>query len=308
MRVVVTTPTGRVGSRVAALLVQAGERPVLLARDPGRLDPALRALAEVVAVDLTDADAVVRATAGADALHWVSPSLPADDPVEAYARLGAVAARAVRENGIGRVVLQSSVGAEARHGFGEIDGLARTEELLDATGAAVTHLRCGYFYSNLLLDLPGLRAGALTTTLPLDQRIPWVDPRDVGDVAAARLLSTAWSGRCTQGVHGPADLSFAEVAQVVGDALGRPVEAVRITDDDAAASLRGLGLTEAQVDGVVGMLRGHRGGFVPEDPRTAASTTPTTLVAWAHATLRPAAAAAEAAEAADPEDSVVARG
>ena len=292
MRVVVTTPTGRVGSRVARLLVQAGERPVLLARDPGRLDPGLRAAAEVVAVDLTDADAVVRATAGADALHWVSPSVPADDPVEAYAALGVVAARAVRENGVARVVHQSSGGAEARHGFGEIDGLARVEEQLDATGAGVTHLRCGYFFSNLLLDLPGLLQGTLATTLPLDQRIPWVDPRDVGDVAAARLLSTAWSGGSTQGVHGPADLSFAEVAAVVGEALGRPVEAVRITDDEAAAPLRALGMTEAQVQGVVGMARGMRGGWVPEDARTVASTTPTTLAAWAWSVLRPAAAAA----------------
>ncbi len=292
MRVVVTTPTGHVGSRVAALLLQAGERPVLLARDPGRLDPGLRAAAEVVAVDLTDADAVVRATAGADALHWVSPTLPVDDPVAAHAALGAVAARAVTENGIPRVVLQSSGGAEARHGFGEIDGLARTEELLDATGAAVTHLRCGYFFTNLLLDLRGLLAGTLTTTLPLDQRLPWVDPRDVGDVAAARLLSTAWSGRCTQGVHGPADLSSAEVAEVVGAALGRTVTAVRVTDEEAAAPLRALGMTERQVAAVVGMAQGLRSGYVPEDPRSVRTTTPTPLAAWAWAVLRPAAAAA----------------
>jgi uncharacterized protein YbjT (DUF2867 family) len=292
VRVVVTTPTGRVGSRVATLLVQAGERPVLLARDPDRVDPGLRAAAEVVAVDLTDADAVVRATAGADALYWVDPSVPADDPVASYARLGEVGARAVRENGIGRVVFQSSVGAEARTGFGEIDGLGRTEDLLDATGAAVTHLRCGYFFTNLLLDLPGVLAGTLSTTLPPDHRFPWVDPRDVGDVAAARLLSTAWAGRRTQGVHGPADLSFGEVAGTLTEVLGRPVRAVQITDQEAAAALRELGLTPAQVEGVVGMLRGQRDGFAPEDPRTPASTTPTTLAAWAQAVLVPAVRAA----------------
>jgi uncharacterized protein YbjT (DUF2867 family) len=294
VRVVVTTPSGHVGSRVATLLVQAGERPVLLARDPDRLDPALRAAADVVPADLMDVDAVVAATAGADAIHWVSPSVPADDPVESYARLGEVAARAVRENGIARVVHQSSVGAEARHGFGEIDGLGRAEELLDATGASVTHLRCGYFFTNLLLDVDGLRQGALATTLPLDQRLAWVDPRDVGDVAAARLLSTAWSGRHTQGVHGPADLSFTEAASVLTDALGRPVRAVRITDEQAAAPLRELGLTERQVDGTIGMLRGMRGPFVPEDPRSVRTTTPTTLGAWARTVLRPAVDAAAA--------------
>ncbi|GEA89111.1 NAD(P)H-binding protein [Cellulomonas cellasea] len=287
MTIVVTTPTGHVGSRVTTLLAQAGERPTVLLRDRTRLDAGLRELCDVVELDLGDADAVARATAGADALYWVDPPTTDDDPVAGHERMGASAAHAVRTNGIPRVVLQSSVGAEARHGFGDIDGLARTEELLDATGAHVTHLRCGYFFTNLLMDVDGLRSGTLTTTLPLDQPLPWVDPRDIGDVAAARVLSTTWAGRTTQGVHGPADLSFDDVARVLTDATGHTVVATRVTDEQVAGELRGFGLTDAQVDAVVGMSRGLRGDFVPEDRRSALTTTPTTLAAWAHEHLRP---------------------
>jgi uncharacterized protein YbjT (DUF2867 family) len=287
MTIVVTTPTGRVGSRVTALLTQTGERPRVLLRDRARLDPGLAPLCDVVELDLGDTDAVVRASAGADALYWVNPPTDDDDPVAGHARLGAAAAHAVRTNRIPRVVLQSSVGAEARHGFGDIDGLARTEELLDATGAHVTHLRCGYFFTNLLMDVDQLRSGSVTTTLPTDQRIPWVDPRDIGDVAAARLLSTSWTGRTTQGVHGPADLSFDDVARVLTDVTGHRVVATQVTDDQVAAELRGFGLTEAQVDAVVGMSRGLRGGFVPEDRRSALTTTPTTLASWAQEHLLP---------------------
>ena len=68
MKVVVSTPTGHVGSRVVQLLIQAGVRPTLLARDPARLDPAVGERAEVAETDLSDAAAVVRVTAGADAL------------------------------------------------------------------------------------------------------------------------------------------------------------------------------------------------------------------------------------------------
>lgn len=50
---------------------------------------------------------------------------------------------AVTANRIGRVVFQSSVGAEKRHGVGEIDGLAATEVALDGLDVDVTHLRCG---------------------------------------------------------------------------------------------------------------------------------------------------------------------
>jgi uncharacterized protein YbjT (DUF2867 family) len=272
---------------VATVLVQAGERPTLLARDRGRVRPALRESCDVVELDLGDADAVVRATAGADALFWVCPRTDDDDPVAGYARLGAVGARAVRESGVDRVVFLSSVGAEARHGFGEIDGLARTEELLDAAARHVVHLRCGYFFSNLLMDVDSLRAGVLTTTLPLDHRFPWVDPRDIGEVAAARLLSTAWTGRHTQGVHGPADLGFADVGRVLAEVTGRRVTAQRVTDEDVARELGSLGLTAAQVEGFVGIARGMRGPFTPDDPRSAATTTPTTLRSWASEHLRP---------------------
>jgi hypothetical protein len=47
-------------------------------------------------------------------------------------------------------------------------------------------------------------------------------------------------------------------------------------------------MTPAQVEGVVGMSRGLRDGFVPEDPRTVLTTAPTTLASWVHEHLRPA--------------------
>ncbi len=287
MTIAVTTPTGKVGSRVARLLVQAGARPVLLLRDAARLAPDLRKRCEVREVDQGDTDAVVRATADVDTLYWVNPPTDDADPVAGHVRMGESAAAAVTANRISRVVFQSSVGAEARSGFGEIDGLGRTEELLDATDAHVTHLRCGYFFTNLLMDLESVREGVLVTTLPVEHRMPWVDPRDIGDVAAARLLSTAWTGRHILGVHGPADLSFLEVADTVSTAVGLPVAAQQVPEPVIEDALRAVGFTEAQVAGVLGMSRGQV-GFTPENPRGPLSTTPTLLEAWAYSVLRPA--------------------
>lgn len=202
--------------------------------------------------------------------------------------MGANAARAVEENGIARTVFLSSVGAEKRHGAGEIDGLARTEEMLDATGAGVLHLRCGYFFTNLLMGLEALRTGVLETTWPLDYSMAWVDPRDIGDIVATRLLADSWSGRRVQAVHGPRDLTFAQVAEILSRALGREIRAARISDDDVRTALRAAGASTGQIEGIVGMSIGLRENFVPENERTVLTTTPTTLEAWAHAHLRPA--------------------
>jgi uncharacterized protein YbjT (DUF2867 family) len=183
------------------------------------------------------------------------------------------------------VVFLISVGAERRHGVGHIDGLARIEEHLDATGAAVCHLRCGYFFTNLLFDPASLAAGVLATTADADVPGPWVDPRDVGDVAAARLLSDAWSGRVVQAVHGPEDLSFTRVAEILSDVLGHAVRVQPVTDDDVRAALRQAGMAPGAVEGIVGMAAGSR-GLVPEQLRDVL-TTPPTLAGWAYAHLRP---------------------
>ena len=249
--------------------------------------PALRDHVDPVVVDLYDADAVVTATARVDALYWLAPHGMSEDPAAGYAELGAVAARAVVENAIPRTVFQSSVGAERRHGVGEIDGLARAEELLDATGASVLHLRCGYFFTNLTMQLDTLRDGVIPVLLPTDAPLPWVAPRDIAEVAALWLLSADWTGRHVQAVHGPEDLSWAQVCAVVTAATGTSVRAERISDDEMRAQLAGAGLGPDLVESIVGMSIGTRDDFVPEQPRTVASTTPTTLRAWAYDALRP---------------------
>jgi uncharacterized protein YbjT (DUF2867 family) len=283
MKIVVTTPTGKVGSRVVHVLVQAGVRPTLLLRDPSKLDRELAPLVDAVAGDQLVAADVLRATEGADALYLVCPPSFEGDPVEHYARAGAIAARAVEEHTIPRVVFQSSGGAEKRSGVGEIDGLARTEVDLDATGASVTHLRCGYFFTNLLI---GLQGDTLPVTMPVDMKLPWVDPRDIGDVAAARLLSTDWTGRHVLAVHGPQDLTFAEAAAIVAEATGRSVHAEQIPDEAMRSALRSAGLGEPVIEGILGMSIGLREDFVPEQERTLLTTTPTTLRAWAYEHLR----------------------
>ena len=284
MTIAITTPTGHVGSHVARMLCRAGVRPRLLLRDPDRLDPALRPLVDVAVGDLRDADYVASATEGASAVFWVHAddwTLP--DPYADAERTASGLAAAVRRNGIARVVFQSSVGAEMRHGMGFIDGLARVEEVLDATDASVLHLRCGYFMTNLLMDLDGLAAGRLTTTRPLDEPMPWVDPRDIAAVATGRLLATGWSGRQVQAVHGPADLTWTSVAEILTSATGVRISAHRVTPDEQRAALRAAGFGEVAVEGIVGMAS----DVVPEQPRSLLSTTPTTLAAWAVSDLRP---------------------
>ncbi|REE96510.1 NAD(P)H-binding protein [Thermomonospora umbrina] len=288
MTIVVTAPTGHVGSRVVRLLLQAGVRPRVLVRDPGRLDAETRARVDVRTGDMTDAAYVRAATAGARSVFWLDPTPhSAEDPIETSERTAAPLADAVRAGDVRRVVFLSSGGAEKRHGVGHIDGLARIEEMLDTTEADVLHLRCGNFFTNLMADLDGLSQGVLTTAADPRRPSPWVDPRDIGDIVAARLLSEGWHGRVVQAVHGPEDLTWTRIAEILTGALDRPIELRVIGVDELRDALRSAGLPPSAVEGIVGMTTGFH-DYVPEQPRDLLTTTPTTLEGWAYAHLRPA--------------------
>lgn len=286
MRIAIATPTGNVGRHLTTALIRAGVRPLLLARRPGAIPRAVLAHADVAEADLTDARQVAEATRGVDVLYWVDPSVWSADPLADYARATRALVHAVTARGIGRVVFQSSVGAEKRHGAGEIDGLAGTEVALDDLGVDVTHLRCGYFFTNLLLDLDAVRRGCVQTVMEVDAPMSWVAPRDIAEVAALALLDTSWHGRRVRAVHGPEDLTWNKVAGILSDQVGHVVRAERIGDAQMRRRHLAAGMPPAMADAVMGMSVGLRDGFRPEQVRTLA-TTPTTLAAWIREELLP---------------------
>jgi uncharacterized protein YbjT (DUF2867 family) len=288
MRIAVTTPNGNVGQHLVRMLVRAGIRPLALTRTPSRIPAALQEFVDIARADSLTVDEVVAATRGVDALYWVSPPPGGDDPLSDYARATEALVAAVRRNGIRRVVLQSSVGAEKRHGAGEIDGLAATELALDALGIDAVHLRCGYFFTNLLFERDALRAGALEVVLPVDAPMSWVAPRDIAEVAATWLLNSGWSGRHVQAVHGPEDLTWREVALLLSAELGRDIRVRRIGDDEMYDRYVAAGIPPRAAAALLQMSTGLRDGFVPEQPRTLATTTPTSLASWIHDELKPA--------------------
>jgi uncharacterized protein YbjT (DUF2867 family) len=112
-------------------------------------------------------------------------------------------------------------------------------------------------------------------------------PQDIAAVATLRLLADDWTGRQVQAVHGPADLTWTEAAAALSTATGVSIEAQQITDDELRAALREAGMGEVAVEGIVGMGASKRHGFIPEQPRSLLTTTPSTLVGWATAHLRP---------------------
>lgn len=288
MSLVITTPTGHIGSRLVSLLLEAGADLTLLVRNPDRLDASVRNRVKIQQGDQQDRAFVQRAVEGANALFWVTPSDPTMPDVHAwYEQAGESVANAVRANGIPYVVNISSVGAQLPDA-GPVTGLGQVERHLNATDAHVLHLRPGYFMENLAMQTDALRhQSSFYEPVPGNIPFPMIATRDIADYAARRLQELNWTGKQIQGLHGPADLSFEEIASILSEALGKPIQYVNITPEQMRQALLSTGMGPAFAQAYLELMAAlARPGAVAE-PRTPQTATPTTLHQWISEVLKP---------------------
>lgn len=291
MRIAVTTPTGNIGSKLVPHLLDAGAEVVLLARDPGKVQAFVARGARVEHGSQDDAAFVQRATRGADALFWLTPADFTSPDMHAYQRtLGTIARDAVKANGVPRVVNLSSIGAQMSAGTGPIAGLHQVEKLLEESGASVVHLRATFFMENLFLSLETIKAmGMIFMPARAETKMPMVATVDIAAVAAKWLLDPTWTGNRAVGIHGPTEYTLAEAAAIVGEAIGKPVHYAQATPEQARGPMEQMGIHPNVVSLFLEMYDAFdTGRLVQAEPRTAETTTPTTLHRFAATAMKPA--------------------
>lgn len=87
------------------------------------------------------------------------------------------------------------------------------------------------------------RHGRIQTFYPADFPLPMVAPRDLGQAAAKLMLEQA-GGTCTRFVEGPRRYSSLDVAQALGEALGRRVELEVVPRDRWEAAFVAMGFSQ----------------------------------------------------------------
>src|SRR5262245_14941965 len=288
MSIVITTPTGNIGKRALQQLLKAGTEVSVIVRHPEKLSDSIRSRVKVHQGSLADASLVTKAFKGARAALWVTPpSLTHPDVAAYHSELGAVAARAIKESEIPYVVNVSSAGAHPENA-GPISGLAAVERQMNAAPANIVHLRPGFFMENFLQQIETIKNdGAIYQPLPGDIPYPIIATRDIGDVAARLLIETNWSGHQVRGLHGPADLTFADATKILSDSVGKPVKYVQITPDQAYQAFLGMGASPGFAKALVEMYQALSKPNAIAESRTPETTTTTTLIQWSDKVFRP---------------------
>jgi len=293
--IVVTTPTGNIGSQVLRELISSDEPIRVIARDPGRLTPETRERVEVVPGSHSDRGVVNKAFAGADSVFWLVPPDPRAVSVEAaYVDFTRPASQALRSHGVKRVVGISALGRGTP--WDSKAGLATAalamDDLIASSGVSYRPLTMPSFMDNLLRQAESItKDGVFSLPINGDRKLPSVATRDIASAAAMRLRDHGWKGVASVPVLGPEDLSYNDMARILSDVLGRPVRFEQISSGAYKARLLARGMSDAMAQGNVDMWIAKDHGLDNAATRTADSSSPTSFRDWAQQAFRPRVAA-----------------
>ena len=289
MKITVTTPTGNIGRVLTEKLLASDAELTLIARSAEKVAGFAQRGARVIQGSLADAGLVQQATENADALFWLTPLDYAAEDFRAYQNsLGDVAAEAARTRPDMHVVHLSSTGAHLAEGTGPIKGLHDIEQKLNAATQRVTHLRPTYFMENVLPSLPTIAAdGAIFSTIPPEARLQQIATRDIAAPAAEALLGDAPASPRVVHILGPEEISFAQVASTVSEAIGKPVAHVVIEAHQLRSAILGMGISADVAEQLLELEDAITKGLAPPDGSTV-RTTGTTFAAFAREVVAPA--------------------
>jgi uncharacterized protein YbjT (DUF2867 family) len=223
--VLVTGATGRVGSAVVDLLMDAGV-PVRALTHRSEAAATLPTGVEVVLGDLTEPESLDAALQGVGAvfLVWTAPPTTVPAVVE---RLAAHTRR---------VVFLSSPHQTPHPFFQQPNPMAAMhadiERLISGTGLESTIIRPGMFASNVAAWwAPAIRAGnAVRWPYGAAETAP-VDDRDVAAVTARTLQEDGHAGG-DYVLTGPESLSQAQQVSIIGEVLGRRIAFEELSPDE----------------------------------------------------------------------------
>jgi uncharacterized protein YbjT (DUF2867 family) len=136
------------------------------------------------------------------------------------------------------------------------------------------------FLDNLLIQMPIIQAmGGLVGELRPDLKFPMIATGDIGIYAADRLLNLDFNGKQTQELLGAEDVSYQEIAAVIGKAIGKPeLTYVHPPPEQLRSAMVQMGMSESMADLLLEMADSiNRGYIVPLEQRSPKNTTPTTL-------------------------------
>lgn len=241
--IVVTGATGNFGRQVVEGLLQKlpAEQIGVSTRDPGKAEDLKQRGVRVCKGDFADPASLRQAFDCAEQVLIVSGSTMGADGVRQHGN----AIQAAKDAGAKRILYTSHQGKGKASIFVPTrENHVPTDALLADCGVPYVSLQNGFYAESALFQLRGLKQ-TRTVELPADGPVSWTARADLAEAAVAVLLEP---GLLPDGpspaLTGSEMLDFSDVARIVSEILGRPVEREVVTDEAYKAMLVKQGMPE----------------------------------------------------------------
>lgn len=290
---VVLGATGHTGSIVANMLLDHGKKVRVVGRDSKKLEGFVSRGAEAIVADCTDSDAMTKAFAGMEGVYaLIPPNITSENYRGFQDEVSNTVATAIEATGVKYVVTLSSFGADKPEKTGPVVGLHHMEErFADIEEINTLHLRAGYFMENMLpqsevIHQFGMMAGPVRADLPL----PMIATKDIGAVAADALLHFNFNGQSSRELLGQRELTYAEVARIVGTAIGRPALAyIQMPAEQVVMAMTQMGMSRNFAHLICEMAEALNTGYMRAlEARSESNTTTTSFETFVQEMFLPA--------------------
>jgi uncharacterized protein YbjT (DUF2867 family) len=255
--ILVVGATGNIGKEIVAQLARDGGVNVMAgSRDVARAQEQLPGV-RVVELDPDRPDTLRPALQGVDTVIQVNPMSPA------MAQQAKSLALAARQAGVQHLVRSSLIGVGEPDLISEAVWHAEADQAIAESGIPFTLLRPNQYFQNFIsarnsqtIRIQGFIALPLGTS-----RVSNIDTRDIAESAArvALALGTENHGKAYV-LTGAEASTMDEVANAMGDAIGKPVRYVAVEPEKFQQGLLSAGLPPIIVDAIQGWFGYCRAG------------------------------------------------
>jgi uncharacterized protein YbjT (DUF2867 family) len=271
--ILITGATGHVGKHLISLLLASGYPVRALVRDRTRT-ATLPDEVEVIVGDLAHPETLPAALAGVERVFLMDASHGLDLTRNAVA--------AARDAGVQRIVNLSSIGA----GLDPMPIMGRSfvarEAMIHESGIAWTFLRPSTFMSNALWWLPSLKAEGVVRDPVGSGRSASIDPKDIAAVAAVALTQEGHGGQIYT-LTGSELMTVRQQVEILAGVLGRTIEYIEITPEEAAQAALARGMDSASVAVIKNLdelLRADVAAVKTSDVKRVTGSPPASFESW----------------------------
>ncbi|MAT97070.1 MAG: NAD(P)-dependent oxidoreductase [Anaerolineaceae bacterium] len=252
--ILVTGSTGNVGQHVVRELMAINVPFRALAHTSAKAKALEAQGIEAVVGDFADGTSIRTALQGIERVFLLLPDSPRRVQLEKDFLTEA------RRAAVRHVVKLSILGANSQAAAPILKWHGQSEQQLEASSLAYTHLRVNWFMQDMLADQARSIAQESTIYQPHEEaHVSLLDTRDVGAVAAKVLTETGHEGRAYE-ITGPEALSFSQIAEKLSAYLGKPVVYSRISDAMAWQNMLANGVPAHTAHNYLTLFQFHRQG------------------------------------------------